>query len=121
MPQLARSESRASLRQREARPKWNYTRRTHPDKFHQATVVFAEDLPLELESDAHLIVACAGEGKEVGPVMGPMFGKVMPTAVGNPIFVDIGGDGFQPNGDMLGLPLPLGPGFKPSKPHQHKH
>ncbi|HEY1602483.1 MAG TPA: CehA/McbA family metallohydrolase [Pirellulales bacterium] len=102
-------------------PKWNYTRRTHPDKFHQATVVFAEDLPIALEADAHLIVACAGEGKEVGPIMGPYFGKIMPTAVGNPIFVDIAGDGFQPNGDMLGLPLPLEPGFKPSKPHQHKH
>jgi hypothetical protein len=102
-------------------PKWNYTRRTHPDKFHQATVVFAEDLPIALDADAHLIVACAGEGKEVGPIMGPYFGKIMPTAVGNPIFVDIAGDGFQPNGDMLGLPLPLEPRFKPSKPHQHKH
>ncbi len=102
-------------------PEWNYTRRAHADKFHSSVVVFDETLPLELPSDAHLVVACAGEGRGLGPVMGPDHETDMPTAVGNPIFVDIDGDGFKPNGDMLGLPLPLEPGFKPSKPHQHKH
>jgi hypothetical protein len=104
-----------------ADPKANFTRRTHPDKFHQATVVFAEDVPLALPADAHLVVVAAGEGKELGPVVGPDHAKEMPTAVANPIFVDVDGDGFKPNGDLLGLPLPLAPGFKPSKPHKHPH
>jgi len=102
-------------------PQWNFTRRTHADKFHQATVVFDEDLAMQLPSDAHLVVTCAGEGKQLGPVMGPEHGKDMPVAVGNPIFVDVDGDGFKPNGDMLGVPLPLMPGQKPSKPHRHPH
>ncbi len=104
-----------------ADPKRNYTRRTHADKFHQATVVFDEELPIELATDAHLVVVAAGEGKELGPVVGPDQAKQMPTAVANPIFVDVDGGGFKPNGDMLGLPLPVGPDFKPSKPHKHEH
>ncbi len=102
-------------------PKWNYTRRSHPGKFHQATVVFDEELPVALDGDAHLVVACAGEGKQLGEVMGSGHAKDIPAAVGNPIYVDVDGDGFKPNGDMLGLPLPLEPGFKPSKPHHHHH
>ncbi len=102
-------------------PKWNYTRRTHPAMFHPETVVFDEEVPLELASDAHVVVACIGEGEKLGPVMGPDHAADVPTAVGNPIFVDVDGDGFRPSGDMLGLPLPLEPGFKPSKPHHHHH
>jgi hypothetical protein len=101
--------------------KANFTERTHAQKFHAATTVFDETIPLELKRDAHLVVACIGEGKELGPVMGPERGKDTPCAVGNPIFVDIDGDGFEPNGDMLGLPLVLEPGAKPSKGHKHPH
>ena len=39
-------------------------------------------------------------------VMGQRFGTRPPIAVSNPIFVDVDGNGFQPNGDELGLPLP---------------
>jgi hypothetical protein len=53
--------------------------------------------------------------------MGPDRGKIVPCAVGNPIFVDVDGNGFEPNGDMLGLPLVLEPGQKPSHGHKHPH
>lgn len=43
----------------------------------------------------------------------------LPVAVANPIFVDIDGDGFEPNGDMLGLPLPVQPGHRPTHGHDH--
>ena len=99
----------------------NFTERTHPAMFHQDTVVFEQTIPLMLKSDAHVVVACAGEGSQLGPVAGPDHGKDMPCAVGNPIFVDVDGDGFKPNGDMLGLPLVLEPGAKPSKGHGHTH
>jgi hypothetical protein len=102
-------------------PKWNYTQRTHGSMFHRDTVVFDEELAIELAGDAHLVVACAGEGKGLGDVMGPDHGKDMPAAVGNPIFVDVDGNGFKPNGDLLGLPIPVDPGLKPSKPHHHEH
>ncbi len=104
-----------------AKPEWNFTQRTHPKMFRQETVAFDESISLQLDSDAHLVVACAGEGKKLGPVTGPQTGERMPVAVGNPIFVDVDGGGFKPNGDMLGLPLPVEPGLKPSKPHRHPH
>ena len=99
--------------------KFNYSRRTHPKMFHAANVAFDESVAVELPADAHLVVACAGEDTGLGPVVGPDHAKDMPTAVGNPIFVDVDGGGFKPNGDMLGLPLPIEAGFKPSQPHRH--
>jgi hypothetical protein len=30
----------------------------------------------------------------------------VPMAVSNPIYVDVDGGGFKPNGDTLGAPLP---------------
>jgi hypothetical protein len=38
--------------------------------------------------------------------MGPEHGEDMPVAVSNPIFVDVNGNGFEPNGDLLDFPLP---------------
>jgi hypothetical protein len=87
--------------------KLNFTRRTTPDRFGDGVVKFEGTIPLALSSDAHIIVACAGEGLELGPVMGPGPGKAMPVAVSNPIFVDVDGEGFQANGDLLDRPLPL--------------
>ena len=51
-------------------------------------------------------LAAAGEGLQLGRVMGPRFGELMPVAVTNPIFVDVDGNGFQASGDLLDLPLP---------------
>jgi hypothetical protein len=87
--------------------KLNFTRRTTPDRFGDGVVKFEGTIPLALSSDAHIIVACAGEGLELGPVMGTGPGKAMPVAVSNPIFVDVDGEGFQANGDQLDRPLPL--------------
>ena len=60
-------------------PKGNFTR-AHPRRQVPlgAIVVFDETIPLALASDAHLVVACAGEGKGLGPVMGPDHEKDMP-------------------------------------------
>ena len=57
-------------------------------------------------TDAHVIVATIGEGLQLGRVMGPDHGKLPPVAVSNPIFVDIDGQGFKPNGDLLDVPFP---------------
>ena len=84
----------------------NYTRRTHPKLFGDSVVKFDHELELELKQDAHLIIAAAGEGLELGRVMGPRYGPMMPIAVANPIFVDVDGKGFQANGDLLDVPLP---------------
>jgi hypothetical protein len=86
----------------------NFTRDTHAALFESDTTVrFKHDIAVKLDADAHLIVAAAGIGLKLGPVMGPSRGNDMPIAVSNPIFVDVDGGGFKPNGDDLGVPFPV--------------
>jgi hypothetical protein len=87
----------------------NFTRRETSKYFGDGTIKFEADIPLDLTEDAHLIVAAIGEGLQLGRVMGPLWGGTKPpVAVSNPIFVDVHGDGFKANGDLLDVPLPLG-------------
>ncbi|HZL89748.1 MAG TPA: CehA/McbA family metallohydrolase [Pirellulaceae bacterium] len=87
----------------------NFSRRENGELFKSGVVKFDQTMPLALESDTHIIVAAIGEGLTLGRVMGPQWGSQPPCAVANPIFVDVDGDGFQPNGDQLDLPLVLPP------------
>jgi hypothetical protein len=86
--------------------KLNFTRRDNANLFSRDVVRFEHKIPLKLEADAHIIVATIGENSALGVVMGPDHGKHKPVAVTNPIFVDVDDDGFKPNGDLLGLPIP---------------
>jgi hypothetical protein len=99
--------------------RFNFTRREHANRFANETVKFDQRLQLTLDQDAHLIVAAAGEGLNLGRVFGPEQGAGMPIAVSNPIFVDVDGEGFGPNGDLLDLPLPVEAGHRPTHGHQH--
>ena len=84
----------------------NFTRQSAPERFSDATVKFDQEIPLRLERDTHVIVAAIGERSKLGPVMGPEHADDRPVAVSNPIFVDVDGGGFKPNGDPLGeLPV----------------
>jgi hypothetical protein len=100
----------------------NYTRRTAPDRFHDEVVKFDARLPLSPRIDTHVIVAAIGEDLTLGPVMGPNYGaKLPPVAVTNPIFIDIDGNGFKANGDLLDVPLPIDPARPISRGHKHPH
>jgi hypothetical protein len=98
----------------------NFTRRTHGPMFSDVTVKFDNVIPLQLTQDSHIIVATTDEGGQLGRVFGPDQAIAIPTAVSNPIFVDVDGGGFTPNGDMLGLPLPVEPGHRPTHGHNHR-
>jgi hypothetical protein len=87
--------------------RYNYTRRKNGDLFANGVVKFDQEIPLEVGEDAHIIVVAAGEGLQLGPVMGPRWAKQTPIAVSNPIFVDRDGGGFKPNRDNLGVPFPI--------------
>ena len=105
-------------------PALNFTRRDRPEAFSRDVVRFSQEFPVRLERDAHLIVATIGEGSSLGVVMGPEHAADKPVAVSNPVFVDVGGDGFTPTGDLLGLPIPYQQ--KPTHrghvhPHAHPH
>jgi hypothetical protein len=84
----------------------NFTRKTTPDRFTASNLKFDQEIPFELKSDAHIIVAAIGEHSRLGAVMGPDHAADLPVAVSNPIFVDVDGGGFKPNQDPLGsLPV----------------
>jgi hypothetical protein len=85
----------------------DFRRATHADRFQSGVVKFDQRLPVTTPTDAHLIVVAVGEGLKLGPVVGPDHENDLPIAVSNPIFLDISGDGFQPNGDPLDIPLPI--------------
>ena len=91
----------------------NYRRTSDPKMFSDGTVKFSADLEVSLKGDAHIIAVAAGEGLKLGPVMGPDWGKQAPAAVSNPVYVDVDGNGFKPNKDTLGYPLPVK--FNPPK------
>jgi len=88
-------------------PKLNFTRKSHPQLFHDKPERFTHEAELALDKDTHVIVVAIGEEKPLGDVMGPMWGRQQPVAISNPIFVDVDGGGFRPNGDTLGAPLPV--------------
>ena len=96
-------------------PKLNFTRRQGSEGFGKGPVKFEATVPVALERDAHLIVVAIGEGETLERIMGPQYGKRPPIAVSNPVFVDVDGKGFQPNGDLLGLPL-VGAPASPKRP-----
>jgi hypothetical protein len=90
-----------------ADPTLNFTRQSHNQHFTDKPLRFDHTVDLKLAKDAHVIVVAIGEQLELGEVMGPMWGRHKPTAISNPIYVDVDGDGFKPNHDTLDAPLPV--------------
>jgi len=84
-----------------------FTRESHPNMFTTDTVRFDQTIDVELKEDAHLVVVTGHRTQLLGDVMGPMWGAQHPTAVSNPVFVDIDGNGFTANKDTLDIPLPV--------------
>lgn len=90
-------------------PEYNYTREKNPDLFANGVVKFDQTLKLNLQQDAHLIVVAVGEGHSLKTGFGSSGqANLKPIAYNNPIFVDVDGGGFKPNGDTLGYDLPVG-------------
>ena len=82
-------------------PELNFTRASHPGLFSSRTVRFEHEMTLELSEDTHVIVAAVGENSRLGAVVGPGHADDWPVAISNPIFVDVDGQGFKANGDLL--------------------
>ena len=63
----------------------------------------------QAQEDAHLIVVAYGENSDLRVGYGSSAqAGIRPCAYNNPIFIDIDGNGFRPNGDNLDWPLPTG-------------
>ena len=89
-----------------AEPKLNFTRASHPEWFANGVVKFDRVIEVPLAEDAHLIVVAAGENSDLKIGYGTSAqAKIKPIAYHNPIWCDVDGGGFKPNGDTLGWPL----------------
>ncbi len=88
-------------------PKLNFTRETHPQMFQQGVVKFDQTIHVPLQQDAHLIVVALDEkgNQKIGYGTSD-YAKMRPCAYNNPIYVDVDGQGFEPNGDTLDYDLP---------------
>ncbi len=88
-------------------PKLNFTRETHPDMFQDGVVKFDRTLHIPLQQDAHLIVVAMHETMGMKTGFGTSaYATMRPCAYNNPIYVDVDGGGFTPNGDTLDYELP---------------
>ena len=87
--------------------KLTFSRDTHPDMFGKDVVKFDHTVDVELTEDAHLVVLTGHRTQVLGDIMGPLWGTQHPTALSNPVFVDITGDGFTANKDTLDVALPV--------------
>lgn len=90
-------------------PSLNFTRSSHPQMFQDGVVKFDQTIHVPLKEDAHIIVVALHETANLETCYGTStYAKMKPCAYNNPIYVDVDGNGFQPNGDTLGYDLPVG-------------
>jgi len=86
----------------------NFTRKSHAQFFTDGVVKFDRTLDVPLSEDSHVIVVAMGENFDLKTGYGTSAqARIKPCAYNNPIFVDVDGGGFTPNGDTLGFPLPV--------------
>ena len=93
----------------------NFTRSSHPDMFADGVVKFDQTIEVPVTEDGHIIAVAMGENFTLKTGFGDSpQSKMEPCAYHNPIFVDVGGDGFTPNKNTLDHPLPV-KGLTPDK------
>ena len=89
-------------------PDVNFTKESHPDWFSDGVVKFNRVIDVPLSQDSHLIVVATGENSDLSVGYGSSWqARMKPVAYTNPIWVDVDGGGFVPNGDDLGWDLPV--------------
>jgi hypothetical protein len=97
-------------------PAFNFTRERDAAMFRDGVIKFDETLTISLSEDSHVIVVACAEKSDLSIGYGTSSqSKVKPFAYHNPIFVDVDGHGFAPNGDTLGWPLPAKIGIEEAK------
>jgi hypothetical protein len=82
----------------------NFTKATHPALFKEGVLKFEREIQISLKEDAHLIVVACSEHTDLQTGYGSSSQSAnRPLAYNNPLYVDVDGNGFQPNGDPLGF------------------
>jgi hypothetical protein len=87
-------------------PSLIFSKEKNTELFSEGPCVFEKEIPVSLSTDAHIIVVAYGKGKTVGKVQGGAMRNAPPIAMANPVFVDVDGNGFTANKDLLDNPIP---------------
>ena len=89
-------------------PALNFTRQSDPEMFKDGVVQFEQEITVPVKSDSHLIVVAVGEKADLKTGYGSSDqARLRPMAYHTPIYVDVDGNGFQANGDLLGFDIPV--------------
>ena len=89
-------------------PDVNFTKESHRDWFSDGVVKFNRVIDVPLSQDSHIIIVATGENSDLSVGYGSSWqARMKPVAYTNPIWVDVDGGGFVPNGDDLGWDLPV--------------
>ena len=81
-------------------PELNFTRAEHPEQFGDGVVKFERVIPLQLPADTFVAVIAAGDGPNLRQRRGPDDDETPHLAMSNPIWVDVGGNGFKPHSPL---------------------
>ncbi len=88
-------------------PELGFTRDSHPQMFQDGVVKFEQTIHIPLQQDAHIIVVADHRTMTLEKGFGTSDQtRLRPCAYNNPIYVDVDGGGFSPNGDTLGFEIP---------------
>ncbi|MEX2410045.1 MAG: CehA/McbA family metallohydrolase [Candidatus Paceibacterota bacterium] len=85
----------------------NFTKIKRPDLFYKTGLQFKHTFQYKLDIDSHMIVVATGSGKTFYRDLTSVPELNVPTAITNPIFIDVNGDGFKASMDLLDRPLPV--------------
>lgn len=81
----------------ECSPELTFTRKSNPALFFKTTVQFNQTLDLKLNNDSFIIAIASGEGFNL---RGGQEATTTQIAVSNPVWVDVGGDGYEPHSPL---------------------
>ncbi len=94
-----------------APPELDFRPEKHPELFAVGALTalrFEKNIDVPLTEDSWLIAVAYGENFTLEHGYGLSWqSELHPCAFHNPIYVDVDGNGFRPNGDTLGHPLPV--------------
>ena len=84
---------------------YNFTQSTHPILFKNSSLQFMHSFSLDLENDANVIIVATNN--ELDETLKDNNNGRHVIAIANPFFIDIDNNGYVPNSDTLGEPLPV--------------
>lgn len=89
----------------DGRPAKVFTTESTPNSFRDDVVVFEETIELSIDHDSPVLAICGSKSDTLGEVYGVDHAERNFAAATNPIWVNVGGEAWEPSNDTLDIPL----------------